>query len=116
MRSHFWTIKDDLANGNYYIYHIGGQKHYGSTLIEVWRLRWDHDPAFDNGFIACPDWCHWGIENLGGICSSPLWNEEFCRYELNHPSFQKEVIEIVGEEYEHMFGTNNPHIFSKTFN
>jgi len=114
VRSYHKTIAiDDLANtGNYYIYHIGGPKYYGETLIEVWRLRWDRDPAFrEPQDIGCPEWCHWGIENLGGICSSPLWNNGQCTYGMNHPSFEKTSF-AVGEEYEHMLNTNNPHVFS----
>ena len=90
---------------------MGGQKYYDGSLVEVWRLRWDRDPAFDDGFIGCPQWCHWGIENLGGICSSPLWNDGQCGFGDNHPSFEKGVIEVVGDEYEHMFDIENPHVF-----
>ena len=75
------------------------------------RLRWDRDPAFrEPQDIGCPEWCHWGIENLGGICSSPLWNNGQCTYGMNHPSFEKTSF-AVGEEYEHMLNTNNPHVF-----
>ena len=114
-RCHKTLALDDPITGDFYIYHIGGEYvGYGSTLVEVWRLRWIRDPAFNDGEISCPDWCHWGIENLGGICISPLWNNGECGHWQNHPTYEKEVIEVVGDEYKHMFSTKNPHIFDIT--
>ena len=106
---------DDPITGDFYIYHMGGEYvGYGSTLIEVWRLKWIRDPAFNDGEIYCPDWCNWGIENLEGICISPRWNNGQCGHRDNHPTYEKEVIEVVADEYKHMFNTRNPHVFDIT--
>ena len=72
---------DDPITGDFYMYHIGGtEDFYGSTLVEVWRLKWIRDPAFNDGEIYCPDWCNWGMENLFSgrsflLISNPFWIE-----------------------------------------
>ena len=74
------------------------------------------DNYFD--FIySCPDWCYWGIEDLGGLCSSPLWSEmvesgeiEKCMFAQDHPRFKRQKI-MTPEEYEHMTATGHPHVF-----
>ena len=49
------------------IYFIGGYEYnnYGGT-IEIWELKWDHDPAYvPSGYGACPHWCSWNdIEGM----------------------------------------------------
>lgn len=71
---------------------------------------------FDSN-CSCPAWCHWGIEDLGGLCSSPLWSEmvesgeiENCLFPQDHPRFKREKI-MTPEEFEHMTATGHPHVF-----
>ena len=64
-RSNHATIQIDNL-----IYFIGGRAYDESPdnlpdydysgSIEVWELKWDHDPAYvPSGYGACPHWCSW---------------------------------------------------------
>ena len=44
----------------------------------------------------------------------PCWNNGQCDYRENHPTYEKEVIEVDGDEYKHMLNARNPHIFDIT--
>jgi len=86
------------------IYFIGGYEYnnYGGT-IEIWELKWDHDPAYvPSGYGACPHWCSWNdIEGLqerpGGLCTSAWWDlissgQSQCTYYQDTPQFHKRLV------------------------
>ena len=61
-----------------------------SSNIEIWEVRWDYDPAFDNGQAWCPDWCNYDVENVGGICSV-LYPGYQCDYYSDSPQFRQRL-------------------------
>ena len=66
------------------IYFIGGLEYNENGLadpdntgtIEVWELKWDHDPAYvPSGYGACPHWCTWNdIAGMDSWTTSPRIN------------------------------------------
>ena len=74
------------------IYHIGGFSPLdNSSNIEIWEVRWDYDPGFDQAQAFCPAWCDYDVPNIGGICSTLNDLPYACTYHIDQPQFRQRL-------------------------
>jgi hypothetical protein len=99
-----------VKNGR--IYHIGGvnvnqQGNQGPDTVEIWDMRWNYDPGFERGQTWCPEWCFWGISDVGGVCSSRYVGTDNCSYHYDTALFNRELVNP-GTDAWGFFATKNP--------
>ena len=102
-KNHRSIVKDNI------IYHIGGSKHRRD--IEIWEMRWDHDPGLLDGYGGCPQYCNFDVfENIGGVC---LKYEGDCEgdipYHQDSPQFRQRLSNWNGTA--DVYFSNNPLTF-----
>ena len=87
------------------IYHIGGFTPFASN-IEIWEVRWEYDPGFEQAQGWCPAWCDYEVQNVGGICSTLNDLPYACTYHIDQPQFRQRLTAWQGPD-EVLF-TRNP--------